>query len=112
MTDKEELALAVLLWKFLRFEYDGKGLPCQVGIGDVAVAEKSIDLAKQAGCLNEYMALLVRVPVTNIRCEELEEWMESKNGRKPKRSSTFNRYRPRRKRAEDSSGYGPSETPP
>ena len=77
LTDKQEIALGILLWKFYRSRCDSNSLKMTTQ-NNLPVANKALELAKSAGVKDEYLQLLFELPVMTLRARELEEWTDSK----------------------------------
>jgi hypothetical protein len=80
LTDKEEVALALLLWKFYRSEYQARG-GAAAGMGGNLITDRHVDncltalrLAKLVGVRDEFLRLMTEIPVMQIRVAELEKW--------------------------------------
>lgn len=75
LTDKEEIALALVLWKFWRSRPKFGGHRAQITPDMEAVANKSLELAKLAGVKKEFFDLLFELPVIRVKCKELDKWV-------------------------------------
>ncbi len=90
MTDNQELALALLLWRAWRSKMPavaprGTNLNTQIG-NTLDVSDAAIHLAKKYGVRDEF--LLFALPVITVQVVELEPWNTNESDtiiKKPKR---------------------------
>jgi hypothetical protein len=71
MTNNDELALALLIWKNYRQKHC---LGRAYGCNNIDIAEHILDLAKSIGVKDEFLNLMMDVPVMEIKITELEKW--------------------------------------
>lgn len=111
-SDEEEIALALLLWKFLRSHY----VLSTSGTRSHATDEspfKVLDLAKKCGVSREFFKLLMKFPVTKITIREYEEWISNDTERQLRRTAKVE-YKPHttaRKRKYTSKEQGKGSRP-
>jgi len=87
LTGKEELALAILLWRSLRATFNFSGNMDNAVGETLVVNEESEKLAVSAGVRKEYYELLVLLPVLDITVKNLDRGgKREKRHRKGRRS--------------------------
>ena len=89
LTKNQELSLALILWKAFRQKaYSVKGDKCRKnkhGVDSMAVvvafnadvAEKAIKYAEAVGCKEEFLNLMMEMPIIKVQFLELEPWTKS-----------------------------------
>lgn len=98
MTDKEELALAILLWRNLRSDNHiakevNAALPNRLRFTECAT-DLAIRFAKQCGVKDEFFRLLFELPVMTIEVKELEPWTLENSGTGTTKRRSFPVARP------------------
>lgn len=84
-SDADEIAFALLLWKFLRGHYVGYAS----GGVQMVIDEspyKAMELARKCGVSEEFFKLLMKFPVTKITIKEYEPWSSNDIERQLKRT--------------------------
>lgn len=119
------MALAVLVWKAMRQQPYTWKQTARMHPDNLKVGELALDMAKRAGCLQEFMKWLNRLPVMDITVKEIDPWPRSEKsislGESVKRgmkraAKSGHRWkyfaRKRRKSDEPDGENGPSTPPP
>lgn len=85
LTDEEELALALLLWRALRADFGKSGSMGEAVASNLPVTEKAEALARKFGVRREFFELLVKLPVLSIAVTNLDNDGKAKPAKaKPK----------------------------
>lgn len=79
--DRNELALAILLWKSYRQHLDSKAVPTFTG---EQAAYYALDLARRAGVAEEFHRLMMAFPVMDVQVKALEGRPPWEPPRKPR----------------------------
>lgn len=119
------MALAILVWKAMRQSPYTWKQTARMCPDNLKAAELALDMAKRAGCLQEFMKWLNRLPVMDITVKEVDPWPRSeksvslgesvKRGMKRAAKSGHRwKYFARKKRKPQSpeDGNGPPTPPP
>lgn len=100
MTLKEEIALAILLWKYWRQMANGNRNPQDLrNVRDGGAVEygfEALEMAKAAGVKDEFISMLTEFPSMTVTVQEYEKWdphLASKLGLKKPSPSTQSRKR-------------------
>lgn len=88
MTEKEELALAILLWRSMRAGFDHPGLVTNVVRDNETVTEQAEAMAIRVGVKDEFFQLLIVLPVLDIEVKNLD----NEGKRKPRKYRTRRKY--------------------
>lgn len=72
LTDAEEIALALLLWRALRGEFGRTGNLLALAVENIEVNGRTEALAIKCGVREEFYKLLVELPVLEVKCKSLD----------------------------------------
>lgn len=85
LTDSEELAFALVLWKLFRqniaaYSQTSKGIPFGITVESEMNAYRAMSLARKFGVSKEFMEVMMMVPVAHVelKWKDHEKWEQSK----------------------------------
>lgn len=103
LTPKQEIALALVLWKSYRQNrHCPKSGQSKNNNDNYYAAMRSLEMASKLGVKDEFLEIVFAHPVMKLECKELDKWETSElsknlcveiipNTKKPKKSFTKNR---------------------